>query len=943
MTTQFTIRYNAMMEKARGLARKEMSPLIERWHLFSAIIKISPRLFHRLLGKKNLTFPKPEPLPIEAEETGGNIHFSADVYRILSLNGGVLGDVMNEVGLCAIDIQHVAAALLLDSDRQSPVREIVFENGINPDEARESIFTALKKMGDGSHGGIGKSALKKINEIRTRLLSEIVGQDEAVNQICTALLEFWNRPLVERVRPLSIFICGATGSGKSFLAEKFMEAVEWATGGKHVEILNAGMYSSRDSSRDIVGLDCSWRGGPRPGTVTLPIHDNPSGVICLDNVDTLHEIGLNHITRIISTGRIKDEGLAKMVDFRDAICIFISSAGSGGLSVGNDAKSAAMQTRSRLAEELCAGIQSSEVRRNVRAMVEQVTLPIVMKPLGVDELRELMRRAVSRQIVGLRRLAKKVEADAAAIADLLIQTILSLDARAIESIAGEITAAVRNAMVGGPCDWWKIKTFQVSVEGGEPYDSETISKNLHMRKRQTVKMAFSMDGAKGVLAISASGHVLLPAVTDGIIRIEPPNDADTFDKLVGISAPVEYTERWRRFFAGETKSRPENLILSGPPGCGKTSFVRCLARELGRPYAVLDCNDLATPRAVLDAFAKIRRYAGDGILAFFDEIDAIAGDRSGKSEDYIERINTFLGQMDGFNHDPNADKILYLAATNRLSDLDSAAVRNGRLGQCIIFAPLQEEERLHLVQLAGKEYGVDIDSSLAKFIAETSEAYAPSTIKGIIREMAFTSAKPTRADYLRARRVVVEGAYTQHTVLRPEDEFDVALHEIGHAWCCDKRGRRFVQATIVSGGSNLGVLEEFANNGGCHSTSKDILNSIDVALSGRAAQEVVLGRCTDGAVNDIQAATKFAMQYVRAGFSSYGLGVPPDGFDWDEISSVVRKLLDSRYAAVKRQMAGEKRILRRLASLLQEKKIIFQDELQGVCRNAKAERSISHV
>ena len=944
MSIEFTKRYSSLISKAAVMANYEGIEQIERRHLFSAICIMSPQMFNRLLGRKQLVYPSSIDFDRVLNTYKGKPTFSVEAYRVLTLNGGCLGEVMESLGMVPIDIQHVAAALLFDSDEHGPVKEMLLANGIDPLAEKQSILEAVKGMCRSRSNKNVKDALSKVDTVRKALQKTLIGQDSVIEQICASLLEYWSEPSGEHSRPLSIFIAGVSGSGKTLLADTLITSIAKLTGTKRIEPLNSGMFSSVDTARDIVGLDHAWK-APKPGVYTLPILDNPEGVICLDHIENLHPIALSHVLRAITTGWLKDEYLAKQIDFRQSICIFITSAGGEYVSDATAAGMGTSSSRKRLVEELCSGIKSSEAQWNVRALAEQSSLAVVMKPLGVSEMRTLMASTVRRECQKIGKSVKRVFIDYEGVADLLVQSIESLDPRGAFSIVGQVLAPLRNLMLNSSTLWHGLKELNVILDGAEPLDLQRVSDNLHMRKRMTVNSSVAVQGKTATLRIQSAGYVMLPAITDGLISVNPPSSTDTFKNLVGISAPLAYVNRWIRYFAGESDIRPEHLILSGPPGCGKTSFVRALALDIQKPYVILNCNDLCSPHAILDAFRTIRKYAHDGLLVFLDELDSVGGARDGKSEGYIERLNILLQQIDGFSQD-SSSKVLYIAATNRIASLDDALLRSGRFGQTIAFSPLNEKELHELVKLAAREFKVAIDQDLENIIVETSEGVTPATIKATIREMSFSSenSHSSKEEYLNARQTVVEGVYTQHATLSDEEAYAVASHEAGHALCADMNNRHFIQVSVMSGGDKLGFLEQ-RHTGLLSRTKKGFLSSIDILLAGRAAQEILLGQPTDGAINDIQKATYTAQQYVMSGFSEYGLGIPSDGLEWIEISPIVRKLLDTRYIYVKQQLSKEKRVLLELTKLLLQKKTVFQDEVKGLrkeAHNREKDRSTDH-
>lgn len=940
---KFTDRYTALLNKAVAIAKNEGIALVERRHLFLAVRAIAPRMFNRLTGCKHLTFADKLPLGATIEDKESERSFSSETYRVLAVQGGVLGEVLEACGSNQVDIQHVGAALLLDTDDSGPVAEVMRANGINPLADKLKIIDAVKKMSRLSKRSNIQDVIKKVSIVRQALLNSVIGQTTAINQICDALFGFWRTPREERDRPLSIFLAASPGTGKTFLANELMGAVVRVNKlGCEGLTLNGALYGTEQEANEPVGCNKTWK-GPHGGAITKPVYENPGRPICIDNIDRIHPRALTHILNAIGEGTLRDEYLEKDVDFRDSIIICLSSAGCDFCSDGDSGTSmVGGAARARIAEEMCIGIESSDARKNVQALVEQCSVVVKMHPFDVEGVRALMHRTVEHEFGWFKNSFRSIQMDANVVSDLLVQTIPSLDARALPSIVADVVAPLRMKMLESPLALRCVKTLKVEVKGAPTLDLAVLEENLHMRKRMTVKSSLSVCGMEATLTIEATGYILLPAITDGIVSVAPPSAADSFERLVGISAPLDFAMKLENYISGKTAVKPEGVLLVGPPGCGKTSFLRALASYIGKPYVVLNCNDLCSPSAVISAFSSIRKYSRDGILVLLDEIDAVGAERDGKGEGYIERQNLILQMIDGFTKDP-ASKIIYIGATNRVEALDDAITRAGRFGQTIVFSPLEKEDRRRLIKMTTDDCGISFEPELVEFMSATTENLAPATIQSIVRDMALSTAasSASKSDYLKSRHAVVEGIFSEAQALDDDDAELVAQHEAGHAILCVKNGRKFVQTSILPHGERLGFVEQ-VDAGLKSATRSGLVASIDIALAGRAAQEI-LGQASDGAINDLDHATQYAIRYIAAGFSKeYGLGIPPGGLKWAEVSPIVKRMLDERYAHVKKYLNSEKVLLKRFASLLKKKKVVFQDELVGLIQETRKERNASH-
>ena len=178
--------YQKVLKKANDIAMSEGSSTIDRKHLFFAIISIKPNLFNHLFGVK-LTLPV---LNTSEKKTASSMktNFSSDAYRVLSPNRGVMSLVLKYICTVDIDIIHIAAALTLDNDPNSPIQELLAMNGLSYLDVKQRVVENIKKIALDGAKDIEELAHKNANIIKKALKRKIVGQDEAIDNICMELL-----------------------------------------------------------------------------------------------------------------------------------------------------------------------------------------------------------------------------------------------------------------------------------------------------------------------------------------------------------------------------------------------------------------------------------------------------------------------------------------------------------------------------------------------------------------------------------------------------------------------------------------------------------------------------------------------------------------------------------------------------------------------------------
>ncbi len=189
---------------------------------------------------------------------------------------------------------------------------------------------------------------------------------------------------------------------------------------------------------------------------------------------------------------------------------------------------------------------------------------------------------------------------------------------------------------------------------------------------------------------------------------------------------------------------PRGILLFGPPGTGKTMIMRALAKELDYPFfyvkstAVMSKWFGESERKIREIFERVRKKAP--AILFFDEIDAIARDRSKAGEHTASLVTTLLQELDGFREDK---PIIFVAATNRPDVLDKALLRPGRIDKIIYMRPPTFEERVEIFKKKLSPYpteGVDYER-----LAKLTERYSGADIDRVVREAVLRVAERAKA------------------------------------------------------------------------------------------------------------------------------------------------------------------------------------------------------
>ncbi len=386
-------------------------------------------------------------------------------------------------------------------------------------------------------------------------------------------------------------------------------------------------------------------------------------------------------------------------------------------------------------------------------------------------------------------------------------------------------------------------------------------------------------GAQGALSFTKSkAKVYVPDEESRVTFDDVAGVDEAKDELTEIvdflKTPERYTDIGARI--------PKGVLLVGPPGTGKTLLSKAVAGEASVPFFIISGSEFvelfvgAGAARVRDLFEQAKKKAP--CIIFIDELDAIGKSRSGSmgvvggNDEREQTLNQLLTEMDGF---ASTDKpVIVLAATNQPEVLDAALLRPGRFDRQVLVDRPDLSGRKTILDIYVKKVklaeGVDLER-----IAQATSGFAGADLANMVNEAALLAARGKRTkveqqDLNEAIERVVAGLEKKSRVLQADEKKVVAYHEVGHAIVGHLMpgGSKVAKISIVPRGmSALGYTLQLPTEERFLNSKEDLQGQIATLLGGRSAEEIVFGKITTGASNDLQRATDLAEQMV----GTYGM------------------------------------------------------------------------
>lgn len=442
----------------------------------------------------------------------------------------------------------------------------------------------------------------------------------------------------------------------------------------------------------------------------------------------------------------------------------------------------------------------------------------------------------------------------------------------------------------------------------------------------------------------------------------------TFDDVAGIDEAkeelfeiVDFLKNTKKYTALGAKI-PKGILLTGPPGVGKTYLARAIAGEAGVPFFHISGSDFVEmfvgvgAARVRDLFETAKAHRPS--LIFIDEIDAVGRQRGaglgGGHDEREQTLNQLLVEMDGF--DPNSGVIM-IAATNRPDVLDPALLRPGRFDrQIVVDSPDGKgREAILKVHAKGKPFAADIDLGR---IAKRTVGFTGADLANTLNEAALLAARRNHAkidqgDLEEALDRVMMGPQRKSRVFGQKEKEVIAYHEAGHAIVGEllEEADPVHKVTILPRGRSLGSTWHMPEEDKFLVTEQELLDRITTLLGGRVAEELVFSEVTTGASNDLERVTAIARAMVMDYGMSHKLGTmaigrrshsPFLGRDYanDErnyseevaklIDDEVRHIVETSYERARSILTANRGKLDAVVQALLERETLDRDEFLAV-------------
>jgi cell division protease FtsH len=441
---------------------------------------------------------------------------------------------------------------------------------------------------------------------------------------------------------------------------------------------------------------------------------------------------------------------------------------------------------------------------------------------------------------------------------------------------------------------------------------------------------------------------------------EKSNVKITFKDVAGLEGAKEEVQEIVDFLKNPSKYTvlggkiPKGALLVGPPGTGKTLLAKAVAGEAKVPFFSLSGSDFVEmfvgvgASRVRDLFKQAKDKSP--AIIFIDEIDAIGRARgknnmTGSNDERENTLNQLLTEMDGFGTDTN---VIVLAATNRSDVLDKALMRAGRFDRQIYVDLPDLHERKEIFEVHLKPLKVDRKLDVS-FLAKQTPGFSGADIANVCNESALIAArkkkkKVDRQDFLDAVDRIVGGLEKKSKIITPSEKKTIAFHEAGHAtvsWMLE-HAAPLVKVTIVPRGQSLGAAWYLPEERQIVRTEQ-MLDEMCATLGGRAAEQIVFGKISTGALSDLVKVTRPARAMVTVyglnekignityynadGENEFGFTKPYSEATAKQIDEEISKIVEQQYKRAIALLRKNKKKLTELAEYLLDKEVIFKDDL----------------